>query len=333
MSRRLFASAMGMVLALALGGCAAREPGGWAALREVTPAFLADRDARHPWLATDRHGRVALTWVTNEGRGQDLWLALSPDSGLTFGTPVRVNPRPGSVTSYAECRPIAVFGPAGELMIAWSERRADSLLIADLAVRASGDGGHTLGPTVIVNDDASDGKPVFHGFPSLAVLPDGGWFAVWMDEREEVAKGTRGAAASLFYALSKDGGQTWSDNRPLTHQVCTRCRASAVADASGRVAVAYRTARDDLRDVALAVSPDGGVNFPVEAVISADGWVLSGCPVEPPSITIDPAGGGHYAWYTGAGAGGTWIVPWRADGGVAGLKRPLSDSLVSGHHP
>ena len=316
-----------------LAGCAARDEGDWAALREVTPPSLATRTATHAALAADRHGRVALTWVTRDSLGQDLWLALSADSGLTFADPVRVNPRPGSVTSYAECRPIAAFGPAGELLVAWSERRGDSLLVADLAVRASSDGGRTLGPPVIVNDDAADGRPVFHGFPSLVALPDAGWFAVWMDEREQVAAGARGATASLFYALSHDGGQTWSDNRSLTARVCTRCRAAAVADPSGLVAVAYRAAIGDLHDPALAVSTDGGVSFALDTVLAGDGWLLSGCPVEGPSLTVDHAGGGQYAWYTGAGEGGVWIVPWRADGGVAGLKRPLSDSLVFARHP
>ena len=299
----------------------------------MTPAFLADRDAIHPALATDRHGRVALTFVTGDERGQDLWLSLSADSGLTFAPPVRVNPRAGSVTSFAECRPIAVFGPAGELLVAWSQRRGDSLLVADLAVSASSDGGRTLGPPALVNDDVEDDRPVFHGFPSLAPLPDGGWFAVWMDEREQVAAGIRGAAASLFYAVSTDGGQTWSDNRPLTNHVCTRCRSAAVADPSGRVAVAYRAAIGDLRDPALAVSGDSGDTFPLVALIAGDGWELTGCPVEAPSLTMDPAGGGHFAWYTGAGAGGVWLVPWRADAGVAGLKRLVSDGVVSGRHP
>jgi hypothetical protein len=48
---------------------------------------------------------------------------------------------------------------------------------------------------------------------------------------------------------------------------------------------------------------------------------------------MENAGGGHFAWYTGAAGGGAWIAPWRADGGLVGLKRPLSDSLVSARHP
>jgi hypothetical protein len=334
LSDRRFARVLfhAMVAAL-LAGCAGRDAGDWADVHEVTPAFLATQAAGDAALAADRRGRVALTWVTGDSLGQDLWLALSADSGLTFGTPVRVNPRRGSVSSHAECRPIAAYGSAGELLVAWSDRRGDSVRVADLAVRASSDGGRTLGPTVIVNDDAGDGRAGFHGFPSLVELPAGGWLAVWVDPREHAAAGDSAAVASVFYALSGDGGLSWSDNRPLTARACPRCGVTAAADPSGLVAVAYRPATDHVLDPALAVSHDRGRSFALDTVLAGDGWRLSDCPADGPSLTMNHAGGGHLAWYTGAGGGGAWIAPWRTDGGLVGLRRQLSDSLVATRHP
>ena len=325
----------GAPLALLLCGCAGRGAGDWADVRDLTPAFLAAGVAGDAAVAADRHGRIALTWVTRDSSGQDLWLALSADSGLTFASPVRVNPRSGSVLSTPEGRPIATYGAAGELLIAWSERRGDSAGTADLVVRGSGDGGRTLGPPVVVNDDVGDLRPGVHGLPSLVALPSGGWFAVWMDPREHRADGDSASIASLFYALSADGGQSWSDNRPLTARACVGCRPVAAADPAGRVVVAYRPARDASRDPALAVSNDRGMSFPLDTLPTADDGQPRGGPAEGPSLTLDEGGGGHYAWFTGAGGDGgdVWVAPWRADGGIAGLRRPLSDSLVTARHP
>ncbi|MGH7731559.1 MAG: sialidase family protein [Candidatus Eiseniibacteriota bacterium] len=320
-------------IAALLGGCAGREAGDWAKLHEVTPAALVSQAASDAALAADHRGRVALTWVTGDSLRQDLWLALSADSGLTFAAPVRVNQRRGRVSSWAECRPTAVFGAGGELLIAWSERRGSSPRDADLVVRASGDGGRTLGPPVVVNDDALDGWAGFHGFPSLVALPAGGWFVVWMDPREHATMGDSAAVASLFTATSGDGGLSWSDNRPITSRACPRCRATAASDPNGLVTVAYRAPADHARDPALAVSHDRGTHFALDTVLVEQGWRLSDCPVDGPSLTVDDQGGGHLAWYTGLGGGGAWIAPWRADDGLVGLRRPLSDSLVSTRHP
>lgn len=335
MSRRHAGSLVTCIaLASLFAACGGRTTHEWATVREVTPGFFISGAAGDPALAADRHGRVALTWVSRDAMGQNLWLALSADSGLTFAAPVRVNPRPGSVSSHAENRPVAVFGLGGALLVAWSERRGNDSLITDVVVRASGDGGHTLGPTVVINDDAGDGKPIFHGFPTLAFLPDGGVFAAWVDHRER-AKSSRGIepAAFIFYALSRDGGQSWSDNRPLATHACARCRPTALADANGLVAVAYRGADGDRRHPALAVSRDRGATFPQNGVLVTDGWRLAACPVDGPALAMDGAGGGHYAWHTGSSEGGAWIAPWRADGGLAGMKRSLSDSLSHAGHP
>ncbi len=334
MSRRRLALIRCLVpIALLIAGCAGRDAGDWADVREVTPTILAAQTATDAALAADRRGRVALTWVTSDSLGQDLWLALSADSGVTFASPIRVNLKRGRVSSSPEGRPVAAYGAEGELLVAWSERRGDALENTDVVVRASGDGGRTFGPPVIVNDDFADGRAGDHGSPSLAALMGGGWFAVWTDPREYAAAADTAVVVSLFYALSSDGGQSWSDNRPLTTWACPGCRVTALTDSTGMVAVAYRSAFYDVRDPALAVSYDRGASFELDTLLSDDGWELPDCPAEGPALTMDHAGGGHYAWFTGAAGGGGWIAPWRSDGGIVGLRRALSDSVVSARHP
>ena len=323
-----------LALAILLAGCGRHDRHDWANVLEATPAFLIARAAEAPALACDRHGRVALTWVSRDSLGQDLWLSFSADSGLTFSEPVRVNPRAGSVSSLAGNRPLPVLGPGGELLVAWSERRASDPLVADLVARVGGVSGSTLGPPVTINDDAADSMSVFHGYPTITFLPGGNVFAAWIDHREDAETESTGEpTASIFYALSGDGGQSWSDNRALCGRACPCCRPAALGDASGVVAVAYRAAGDHLREPALAISRDRGASFALDSIVVADRWWLAACPLDGPALEMDGTGGGHYAWYSGAGEGGAWIAPWHLDAALAGTRRSLSDSLSHVGHP
>jgi hypothetical protein len=338
-ARRLAAA-----LALVAAGCsAARNPADWLSVREVTPPFLLERPARDPSIAADAHGRVALTFVTSDSTGKDLWLTVSRDSGLTFGEPIRIDQRPASVASYPEGRPIAAFGPGGALAVAWASRRPDTSGAVDLMARASGDGGATFGAAVVVNDDAEAAADAwswrrrlnpraYHGFPALTFLPDGSLFAAWLDERHQ-RPGDDPSRSTLYAAVSADGGETWGENLQVAHGVCSCCRPIASSDPAGRVALAYRSGVDDLRDPALAVSLDGGRSFQVDTVVSTDQWRVAGCPDQGPALSWNGDRGGYYAWYTGAGRPGVYVMPWRPDRGTAGIKRLMADSLTRTRSP
>jgi len=304
----------------------------WSSVHELTPAFLQSAAVSDPGLAAGPDGRIALTWVSNAGA--DAWIAVSADSGGHFAPPVRLNERPGSVDSYSESRPVAAFGPEGRLVVAWTAARegddggtggAD-----DIVARASADDGRTFGATAILNRDHADPDSRYHGFVALDVDAAGHAVVAWIDGRAaRLAAGEDEPARSeVWCAASDDGGRNWRPDVRVAGDACSCCRVAVRANAGGTVAVAYRGARDDLRDPRLALSRDGGARFALDTLVSADRWKLPGCPSVGPALTLDPAGGGEYAWFTGAGpTPGVWIVPWRADGGAAGMKRALDDSL------
>ena len=337
----ILATAAALLLA---AGCA-RQPGAprpALETRDLTPGFLAERAAGDACVAADSAGRVALTFVTRDSEGgRDLWIAVSRDGGSTFAEPSRLNAREGSVSSYSESRPIAVFGKGGRLAVAWTAKRAGPAAprgkkpppsAADMVVRVSRDGGASFGPEVAINDDVSSPKPVFHGFPAIAWLPRGLLFAAWNDERGLPGGEEEPGASSLYSAVSQDGGAHWSANRALTDQLCPCCRAAAAVDPSGRLAVTWRTARNNLRDPVIAFSSDGGLTFAPESTVSADRWALTGCPSEGNVLAYTADGAGLLAWKTGAEPAGVYFRAWLADGTPL-ARASIGDSIRDASHP
>lgn len=322
-------------LAALTASCApAKNPNEWALVREVTPASLRDVGASDASVTVGPRGQVALTWVTRDSAGASVWVAVSTDSGERFGEPHRLDVPAGRVSSYAESRPVAAFGPTGALMVVWGAHR-DSPFADDLVSRTSADGGGTFDQPVFVNDDHGDPDSPYRGFASIGFLPDGRALAAWIDGRGmEVAHGMgEPDRAMVRLAVSTDEGHSWQPSAVVDSEACPCCRVTLRVDSLGHVAIAFRDARNDLRDPRLAVSNDGGATFALDTLVSADGWKLPGCPSIGPSLTINRSGGGHYVWFTGAereSAGvtpGAYVVSWRPGTGAAGPRRALTDSL------
>jgi hypothetical protein len=318
-------------------------------VHEATPPFLTSGTAADPSLTVDHGGRVALTWVTRDpaGVGADAWASVSADSGAHWSSPARLNPVAGTVSSFPESRPVAAWGRDGLLVAAWASHRDKRHGTGDdLAVRASADGGRTWGAISLVNDDRSDPTSGYHGFAAVDVLPDGRPIVAWIDGRASAGLADEPALAEIYASTSADGGVTWGPDLWLADDVCACCRIAMTSDqrANGAidVAVAYRSATNDLRDPRVVVSHDGARRFVLDTLVSVDRWKLPGCPSVGPSLTLEN-GGGHYIWYTGESPAdsllpgrplpGIYLVPWRVEVGAAGPKRELADSLGAASHP
>lgn len=334
--------AVAATLAALLASCSpAQRSAQWAGVREITPPSLAAVTAYDASLAVGPRGRLALTWVTRDSAGASVWLAVSADSGARFGEPRRLDEPAGRVSSYSESRPVAAFGPAGQLVVAWASRRDSGASADDIVTRGSSDGGATFDAPVFVNDDHGRPESGYHGFVSLDFAPDGRVFAAWLDGRNaEMAPGEEEPArAEVRMAVSVDEAHSWQPSTLVAGEACPCCHVAMRVDSLGRVVVAYRGAREDNRDPRLAVSRDGGATFALDTLVNADRWNLPGCPSVGPSITVNRAGGGHYAWFTGAEREsdevrpGVYLVPWRLDAGRTGPRRMLADSLLDASRP
>jgi hypothetical protein len=99
----------------------------------------------------------------------------------------------------------------------------------------------------------------------------------WLDSRD----GAQGVRA----ALSRDAGRTWAKNASPDTRSCECCW-NRVAAGRGEAYVLYRDR--DPRDMALAVTGDGGQEWTRRGPVGSFGWEFEGCPEVGGGLAADP---------------------------------------------
>jgi hypothetical protein len=138
--------------------------------------------------------------------------------------------------------------------------------------------------------------------------------------------------SEVFFAFSKDGGQTFSKNQKLASDVCPCCKTAVTTDDSGRVYVSWRQVLDgDHRHIAVASSSNGGETFSARTIVSNDNWQIAACPVSGAAIRAT-ASALNVVWYT-AGAEGQagYYTATSTDGGIKfGTRILINGDAVNG---
>ena len=272
---------------------------------DATPSVAADGEF------------VAVAWGASVDGKADVFVATSPDGGRTFGTPVQVNRTSGEGRLGGELPPrVAVNKVAGQplptVTVLWNTRGAST----GIKLARSTDGGRTFTAPVPLQSDGAAGD---RGWPALAVDDRGQAHAVWLDHRGlaarraaqgETAKPARhvhgtpatgdssvmAQGSALYYAASAAGPV---QEREITTGVCYCCKTALAAGRGGVLVAAWRHVYPgDLRDIAFAISRDGGRSFSAPSRVSEDGWAINGCPDDGPSLVVDAGGVTHIVWPT-----------------------------------
>jgi hypothetical protein len=276
-------------------------------------------NAAEPSVANAPGGGVYVTWVGHgAGKEADVWLARYDAEGRPEGEPSRVNPVVGEAAAWRGDPPDLAVAEDGAVYVAWTARAGEAAHATTLYLSASRDGGRSFAPPVKVNDDAA---ACVHGMHSLALGRDGRVYLAWLDERNLVPHGApksadkAGAAKAsggmhgeqnreVFFAVSADGGRTFSRNRRVASEACPCCKTALAVSGDGRVYVGWRQVLPgDFRHIAVASSADGGETFDAPTVVSDDRWELRACPVSGPALAAGGGGSLRVLWYTAGGAG------------------------------
>jgi len=308
-----------------------------------------DADAAEPAIGTDGKGNIYIVYVEHgAGKSADVFLQKFDGALKPLGGKVRVNAQAGEATAWRGDQPTVKADTDGKVYVGWTagvktaEGPANNLLLS-----VSTDGGQSFAAPVKINDDSA---PASHGMHAMAVDNEKVYFA-WLDERylkkeplkpmPENKKHTDGATAhdhaepnaELYFAVSKDGGKTFAENKRLAGDICPCCKVSLLTAKDGELYLSWRQVLSgDLRHIAIAASADHGETFNQPAVVSDDKWQINACPVSGASLTAGKDGTLKTAWYTAgeAGAPGLYWAESKDQGRTFSPRTLLSEGAVFG---
>jgi len=247
-----------------------------------------------------------------EGGRPVLRYLASGDGGESWREPVALGEDQPAPEPVKRGNDVQIAAHGAHIVAQWQTSGTGFAGAGPMVTAVSEDGGRSWrpGPNPAA-DDSRDG----HAFSDLIADREGRFHLVWLDSRGVVAAAdgsSRVAAAGagrqgLMYARSEDGGRSWTGHRRIDHATCECCWNSLRSGSDGRLYVLYRDI--DPRDMALAVSPDGGENWRREGRVGAFDWAFEGCPHV----------GGGLALAGGGGSERLLATVWTGKGEATGL--------------
>jgi hypothetical protein len=315
------------------------------AVLPAVPVSAPETDAAEPAISAAPDGGVYIAWVAHNQTDKtgNLFLQKFDAEGKSSGEKSQVNPVAGQVKAWRGDPPTVAVGADGAVYVGWTAKveGSNDNHASDMFLSVSRDGGKTFTAPVKVNDDKI---PATHGMHSLSVDKNGRVYVAWLDERYLKTEAPKPAAAApeqksgekkehkhfeanreVYFAVSSDGGKTFSANKKLAGDACPCCKTSIAAAPNGQVYVSWRQVLPgDFRHIAVAASSDGGSNFAPMTIVSDDRWQLAACPVSGAAMSISADNKLKVAWFTAGASGAPGIYETEStDGGKTFAARRL----------
>jgi hypothetical protein len=256
-----------------------------------TPVGL---NAREPVLSVLPNGGIAMVWTEADGENFALKTAILIEESWT--EPVTVVSSNALFINWADFPAIAAFDDE-TFIISWLSQNADLSYAYDINLALSDDGGQNWGDAIIPHTDRSARQ---HGFMTLLPTGPDAITAVWLDARSYDSHAENDSFGNAMQLRSTTIGRDSSLDLDvaLDLRTCTCCQTSAAMTGNGDVLVAYRDRSvDEIRDIYVVRRRGKFWSDPVP--VHGDGWEISGCPINGPSIDAD-ANNVIVGWYTEA---------------------------------
>jgi len=279
-----------------------------------------------PNLTKDANGNAVLSWVQAiDTTGNNLLAYAVSADGKTFGKPQTIATTKG-VQAHDENLPRILFRKNGDIIAMYpvSNPNPKNSYAGLVFYTQSFDSGKTwTQPKQLAEDTINS---IDERYFDMVELPDGEVGAIWLDSR----KNSDREGSSLYFASTK-GRDGFVGEKVIDTQLCQCCRTDVYVDEKQHLHVAYRgILNDSIRDMVSMVSEDGGKTFSKPERISADNWVIDGCPHTGPAMTSNKQGM-HYAWFTMGGGSGIYYS--QKQPGKPFLPRETVSNAQAAKHP
>ena len=271
----------------------------------ASPAALHSGEVN---LAATNDGKVVMSWI--EQNGPQATLKYATLGSARWSEPRVVASGTGWFVNWADFP--SVVPVSDDVWAAhWLVRSGESPHAYDVAVSLSTDGGHTWPAPIKPHNDATQTE---HGFVTLFPWHDEVG-AVWLDGRNtanEYDPDKPAASGMTLRAASISRNLRVTNDALVDDLVCDCCQTDVALTANGAV-VAYRNrSENDIRDIYVARF-EGGEWQPGAAVFD-DGWKITGCPVNGPTIAAS-GNSVALAWFTAVNDRPSVKIAFSSDGG------------------
>ena len=314
---RILRNCMWWLLPLALFGCQREAPSSAVTQAATSGGDYAGRDwllpsspgAAQAHLMRTPDGRLLLSWISSiPGRRKALQFDAWGDDGRWQGAPRTIVVGDSLVASWANPPQIAATAD-GALWVQWLQKAGEG---AHLMLSRSADSGFNWSAPMQIDDESPDAEL---GFAALWPASRSSIGIAWLESSAanapaQDAHAGQAMAAAQDQDVSHDGKPTTlraavfdgflrrgAGHGLVDAMACDCCR-TAVAPTAGGALLVYRDRTTaEIRDIA-AVRFDGA-RWSAPVPVHADGWKMSGCPVNGPSVAAD-GDTAIVAWYTAA---------------------------------
>lgn len=259
---------------------------------------------------------VAVAWSASTKDTTDVYAAVSQDGGRTFTPPRRVNHIAGDARINSELPPRVAITPGADgrpdVTVVWTTKRESDtkILWAKMSWAPVPDSQPFFLDRQVVPGSEGRGS---RGWQSVAVDSGGRVLVAWLDHRDVppmsaehhhgsgAAAGTkasddataRAAPSKLLFASLSD-----SSAITITGSVCYCCKTALVARGENVYAAWRHVYPGSARNIAFAMSRDGGRTFSAPIPVSDDHWQIDGCPENGPAVAVDAQRQAHVLWVT-----------------------------------